>query len=235
MALHERVASVAPMTRRDRKLAAGLTAALVVVTIGVALGAFTGFDQFFLDHFMPWLVPGDRGNGGHAGFWRPFRLHTSNGLKLLDVVTYPCSVLVSGLVVAVAAVVLRPRLGPFAALAPACAWVVGNAIEVFLKATVVRPALYGSVGPDRVHVVTFDDSFASGHMMRGLIVAYTLTLFWRRASPWVWIWAALVGPSLVLVSAHAASDVIGGALVGLLVLVPANAVIREARRERGLA
>lgn len=222
------------MTRRDRKLGAGLAVALVVVTIGVLVGAFTRLDQFFLDHFMPWLVPGAGASGGHEGFWQPFRLHTSNALKLLDLVTYPCSVLISGLVVASAAVVLWPRLGPFAALAPAGAWVVGNAIEVFLKGTVVRPAVYGSAGPDRVHVLTFDDSFASGHMMRGLIVAYTLTLFWRRASPWVWIWAALVGPSLVLVSAHTASDVIGGALVGLLVLVPANAVVREARRERGL-
>ena len=129
----------------------------------------------------------------------------------------------------------RGRLGPLAALAPAGAWVVGNAIEVLLKDTLVRPAVYGSVGQDRVHVVTFDDSFASGHMMRGLIVAYTLTLLWREASPWVWIWAALVGPALVVSSAHTPSDVIGGALVGLLVLVPANGVVRQARLERALA
>src|SRR5262249_30187716 len=184
---------------------------------------------------MPWLVPGNKAVGGHDGFWQPFKFQTSNALKLLDLVTYPCSVLISGLVVLVAAVALWPRLGAFAALAPACAWVVGNAFEVFLKATVVRPAVYGSVGADRVHVVTFDDSFASGHMMRAIVVAYTLTLLWRGASPWVWIWAALVGPALVLVSAHTPSDVIGGALVGLLVIVPANAVVRHARLERALA
>jgi membrane-associated phospholipid phosphatase len=72
-------------------------------------------------------------------------------------------------------------------------------------------------------------------MMRGIVVAYTLTLLWRGASPWVWIWAALVGPSLVLVAAHTPSDVIGGALLGLLLLVPVHAVVRQARLERALA
>jgi membrane-associated phospholipid phosphatase len=235
VALHERVASVAPLSGRDRKLAAGLAAALVVVTIAVVLGAFTRLDEFSLDHLMPWLVPRSTPNTGHDGLWQPFKLHTSNAEKLLDLLTYPCSVLVSGLVVAIAAVVLWGRLGPFAALAPATAWVVGNAIELLLKDTLARPAVYGSVGPERVHVAGFDHSFASGHMMRGLVVAYTLTLLWRRASPWAWIWAVLVAPALVVVSAHTPSDVIGGALVGLLVLVPANAVVRQARLERALA
>jgi membrane-associated phospholipid phosphatase len=235
VALQERVAWVAPLSRRDQKLAAGLAAALVAVTIAVALGVFTRLDQFSLDHLMPWLVPTSRPSGSHDGLWQPFKLHTPNAEKLLELFTYPCSVLVSGLVVAIAAVVLWPRLGPFAALAPAAAWVVGNAVEVLLKATIVRPGVYGSAGTERIHVVGFDDSFASGHTMRGLIVAYTVTLLWRRASPWVWIWAALVGPALVVISAHTPSDVIGGALVGLLVIVPANAVVRQARRERALA
>jgi undecaprenyl-diphosphatase len=208
---------------------------LIVVSIGVVLGAFTRVDQFSLDHLMPWLVVALSGSGGDNGYWQPFWLHSPNAVKLFELLTYPCSVLISGLVVLIGAVVLRPRLGLVAALAPAGAWVVGNAIEVFLKGTLVRPAVYGTVGPERVHIATFDNSFASGHMMRGLIVAYTLTLLWPRSSPWVWIWAALVGPSLVVISAHTPSDVIGGALVGLLVLVPANAVVRQARLERALS
>jgi len=235
VALHERVASAAPLSRRDRTLGAGLFAALVVVTIGVAVGAFTRLDQYSLDHLMPWLSPRSTETGNHHGLWQPFKLDASPGHKLIDLLTYPCSVLVSGVVVGIAAVVLRPRLGPVAALAPAGAWLVGNAIEVLLKGTIVRPAVYGSSGGERIHVVTFDDSYTSGHMMRGLIVAWTLALVWRRASPWVWIWTALVAPALVVISAHTPSDVIGGALVGLLVLVPANAIVREARRERALA
>jgi membrane-associated phospholipid phosphatase len=218
------------MSRRERSLGIGLAAALALVAVLVALGAFTRLDQYSLDHWMPWLAPLKPGGGSSInGFWRPFELHTSNLDKLLNLLTYPCSILVSGLVVVIAAVVLWPRLGPVAALAPAAGWVVGNAIEVFLKDTVVRPAVYASVGEARVHVDTFDDSFASGHMMRGIIVAFTLTLLWRGASPWVWIWAALVGPALVAVSAHTPSDVIGGALIGLLVVVPMRAVVRQAR------
>ena len=234
MALHERLGSVAPLSHRDRKLTAGLAAALAVVTIAVLLGAFTRLDQFALDHFMPWLSPRSRPPGDYAGFWRPFEPHIPGADKLLGALTYPCSVLVSGLVVAIAAIVLWRRLGPFAALAPAGAWFVGNAIEVLLKHTIRPPAVYGSVGAERVHVVAFETSFASGHMMRGLIVAYTLTLLWREASPWVWIWAALVGPALVVTSSHPPSDVLGGLLVGLLLIVPANAVVRHACRERAL-
>jgi membrane-associated phospholipid phosphatase len=143
-------------------------------------------------------------------------------------------VLISGLVVTTAAIVLWPRLGPYAALAPAGAWLVGNAIEVFLKSTVVRPAVYGEVEHQRVHAVAFDDSFASGHMLRGIIVAYTVTLLWSGASPVIWVWAALVAPALVITSAHTPSDVIGGALIGFLVIIPVHAIVRQARRERGL-
>ena len=45
-------------------------------------------------------------------------------------------------------------------------------------------------------------------------------------------YVCVVGPALVVIAAHTPSDIIGGALVGLLVLVPANAVVRQARRER---
>ena len=224
--------ATAPMSPRARWVLGGLVAVLVVVSVLVAAGAFTRFDQLSLDHFMPWLVPGSGAPKGHSGFYLPFRYHTSNWLKLLDVVTYPCSLLVSGLVVAAAAAILWRPLGPIAALAPTGAWVAGNAIEVLLKETVVRPAVYGVAGGVRTHVVTFDDSFASGHMLRAIIVAYTLTLLWSGASPWVWVWAALVGPALVLEAAHTPSDVIGGALIGLLLLVPVHAVVEQARRER---
>jgi membrane-associated phospholipid phosphatase len=226
------VLAAAPLSSREQKLLAGLVGALVLVSVGVVSGAFTRVDQFALDHFMPWLKPGVPPRSDRSGFWVPFRFHTSNALKLLDVLTYPCSVVVSGLVVGIAAIVLWPRLGPIAALGPAVAWLAGNAIEVSLKNTLVRPALYGSEAGTRVHVLPYDGSFASGHMMRGIVVAYTLTLIWSRASPWVWIWAALVGPALVLQSAHTPSDVVGGALIGLLVLVPVHAAVRRARRER---
>ena len=65
-------------------------------------------------------------------------------------------------------------LGPVVALAPAAAWVIGNGIEVIRKGTITRPPLYREADGIPVHVDAFDDSFPSGHMMRGIIVAYTL-------------------------------------------------------------
>ena len=66
-----------------------------------------------------------------------------------------------------------------------------------------------------MHVDAFDDSFPSGHMMRGVIVAFAIGLMFTRSWKWAALWAVLVGPALVLQSAHTVTDVVGGALVGL--------------------
>ena len=68
-------------------------------------------------------------------------------------------------------------------------------------------------------------------MTRGVVVAWAVALVWRRATPWLVVWAALVGPALVLSSAHTITDVVGGALVGLLAVVAVHplAVARVAR------
>ena len=55
-----------------------------------------------------------------------------------------------------------------------------------------------------------------------ILVAWALALVWRRAGPWLALWAALVGPALVLVSAHTISDIVGGAFVGLIAVVAAH-------------
>jgi membrane-associated phospholipid phosphatase len=233
MGVRERMAAAEPLSRRSVGALAVLVAALVALTALVATGALTRLDQFSVDHFMPWLVPGNPGkvDSAFTSFWRPFRLHTANADKLLDVWTYPCSVLISGSVMVVAFVLLRRRLGVVAALAPAAAWLVGNAIEVLGKDTVTRPVLYGTADGLRVAAVAYHDSFPSGHMMRGVLVAYTVGLLWRRARPWAIAWAALVAPALVVTSAHTPSDVLGGALIGLILLVPVHAVVAGARME----
>ncbi len=132
-----------------------------------------------------------------------------------------------------AAVVLWRRYGPVVALAPAAAWMIGNAIEVIGKGTITRPPLYGEAYGAPVHIEAFDDSFPSGHMMRGVIVAFTIGLIFTRSWKWAAVWAALVGPALVLQAAHTTTDVIGGALVGLILLVAMLSLLRtESRVER---
>jgi membrane-associated phospholipid phosphatase len=212
-------------TRRARAAIAALALAFLALAALVAAGVFTSLDQFSLDHLMPWLVPGSPAGSATAGFYRPFTLHSATAIKILDLWTYPCSVLVSGLVVGVACLVLWRRLGTVAALAPAAAWVIGNAVEVVGKHVIVRPAVYGTANGVRIHVTAFDDSFPSGHMLRGVLVAGAIVLVWKRAAPWALFWVVLVGPALVLQAAHTITDVVGGAIVGVMLLVPVFALV----------
>ena len=208
----------AAAARREPVALAALVVALAALSALVAAGAPTRLDQFAVDHLMPWLRPSAHAPDLIVGLYRPFALPSPNWTKVLDLWTYPCSVLISGLVVAYAAVRLWRPYGPLVALAPAAAWVVGNGLEVLGKHTITRPALYRQVGPVRVHVAAFDDSFPSGHMMRGLVVAFTVALLWPRATRAVAAWVLLVAVALVVAGDHTPTDVGGGLLVGLVLL-----------------
>jgi membrane-associated phospholipid phosphatase len=223
------MAAAAP-TRSVALVLAGLVFALVLLTALVWAGWLTRVDQFSLDHLMPWLHPEATKKGGTEGFYRPFALHTSNGSKLMAIWTYPCSILVSTIVVVGAGIVLWRRYGPLVGILPAVAWVIGNGVEVIGKGVITRPPLYGSADGARVHVTPFDDSYPSGHMLRGVIVAFALGLIFTRQWKWLAVWAALVGPALVLQSAHTITDVVGGALVGLILVVLMLCVIRAETR-----
>jgi membrane-associated phospholipid phosphatase len=198
---------------------AGLVVVLALLVALVHTGKLTRIDQFGDDHLMPTLDPGEPARGGHAGLWRPFAPGTNWWSKILALWTYPCSVLISGLVVAALGLVLW-RLGRrYAALLPPAAWVVGNGVEVVGKHFISRPALYGLGDGIRLHVTNFDHSFPSGHMIRGVLIAGAVALAWPRPAPWIALWACLVGPVLVVQAAHTPSDVVGGALVGLIVVL----------------
>ena len=94
MALLEGLAVPLP-SRRGWALIAALAAALAVLTALVATGALNAVDQFSVDHLMPWLVPNNDKGLSPASFYRPFHWDTPTPNKLLDLWTYPCSVLVS--------------------------------------------------------------------------------------------------------------------------------------------
>jgi membrane-associated phospholipid phosphatase len=229
VALRERMVAAAP-SRTAALVLAGLLLAIVALTVSVAAGWLTRADQFSVDHLMPWLRPHSPGSNGAAGYFRPFTLSTSTVPKILDTWTYPCSILISALVVIWAAVVLWRRYGPVVALAPAAAWFIGNGIEVIGKGTITRPALYATSDGQRVHIASFDDSFPSGHMMRGVIVAFAVALIFTRSWKWGLFWAILVAPALVLQSAHTLTDVVGGAIIGLILLVLMVGIVRGESR-----
>ena len=208
---------------------AGLGAALAVLTALVAVGSLTGVDQFSLDHLMPWYRPALGHTDEVAGFYQPFGLHTSVWTKLLNLWTYPCSLLISGVVVVYAAVRLWRPAGPAVALAPAALWLVGNAVEVIGKHTITRPELDRHGGPNPGKVPVFDNSFPSGHTIRGMIVAFALILIWPRATRAVLLWLLFVPVALVLSASHTITDVLGGILAGLILLLGARLLLGTSR------
>jgi membrane-associated phospholipid phosphatase len=227
--LRERIAAAAP-ARNAALILAGLVVALAVLTALVWAGSLTRLDQFSVDHLMPWLRLDHKKEDPTKGLYRPFGLHSANEVKLLALYTYPCSILISTIVVVWAGIVLWRRYGPIVGLLPAAAWLIGNGAEVVGKHLINRPLLLGNVDGERVHIKAFESSYPSGHMLRGVIVAFTLALVFERAWKALAVWAIFVGPALVLESAHTVTDVVGGALVGLILLVVMLGVVRAETR-----
>lgn len=198
---------------------AGLGVCFAVLTGLVAAGKLTSVDQYAVDHLMPALAPGQREGNGYRGLFLPFSSNTNWWSKLLDTWVYPCSVLISGILLLGVLVVLWRRGRAVAGLTWVGAWVVGNGIEVVGKGLVSRPALYGSTDHVRIHVTAFDQAFPSGHSIRCVIVAGAIVFVWRRLAPPVFVWALLVAPALVFTAAHTPSDVVGGGLIGVMLLL----------------
>ncbi len=211
-----RISEATGIAPRTQVAVAGLGLAFAVLTGLVAAGRLTSVDQYAVDHLMPALEPGRAPSKSSRGFYLPFSSHTNWWSKVLDIWTYPCSVLISALLLVVVLVVLRRRGRATAGLLWIGAWVVGTGIEVVGKELITRPALYGTAHGARLHVAAFDQAFPSGHMVRCAIVAGAVLFVWRQALRAVLFWAALVPVCLVLTSAHTPSDIVGGGLLGLI-------------------
>jgi len=204
--------------------AATALAALAAVTALVATGALRGLDQFAVAHWMPWLEPTHHKLIDLRSLLVPAR-QGSPGARALDAWTYPASVLVSALVVAVCAWRVRGRTG----LTLVVVWVVGNAVELAGKLALAKPALYAH---HHVHVVGFDHSYPSGHTIRGALVAASVAVAWPRAAPVAAAWFATVPFALVALGYHTPSDVMGGALVAAVLLTPLAALLPPVRSPR---
>jgi membrane-associated phospholipid phosphatase len=178
-----------------------LSTTFAALAVLVAAGAFTGLDQWAVDHLMPGgsftthepslvdaIVP------LHATHWHdPWSV-------VVNVVTLPASFLI-----ALALVVWRSRL--LAALLLAAV-----AVETVCKHFLDRPALHhGSL-----HIVGFDDSFPSGHALRAVILAGAFL------SPLAAVWALASIVLLELAGWHTPTDIAGGIVLGLLALLGAR-------------
>ena len=195
----------------------------------VASGAATRLDQWATDHAMPFagrpgpsptliesLVP-----LYHASFH-------GLGQAVAEIVTLPGQLLVSFLLVAIAATALWRRGRFAAAVAWPAAWLLATAVEVAFRETLTRPALYR----DGVHVVAFDASWPSGHALRCTIAAAALATAWPRLRVPLAIWLAAAVVLLELAGFHTPTDLVGGLLLATVALAGAVTPARSGVLDR---
>lgn len=208
------------LTYRPRTLLAVqllLGVALATLSWLVVAGKCTRLDQYAIDHWMTRVGTGP----AHNSVWdaiAPYPAGGSLAQIAFNIWTFPASVLVSGVLLALCCVVLERRGQHQAAGGWIIAWVVVNAIEVAGKGLLHRPALSAAVHDARVPVAGFATSFPSGHTARALVVAFMLATVWPRLSRPAYLWAAVTCILLVASGDHTPSDIAGGALTALLVL-----------------
>ena len=178
-----------------------LVSAFALLAILVAVGAFTGLDQWSVDHLMPGATFNNEESSLADALVPLWGTHWEHGWSIAaNVVTLPASFLV-----ALGLALWRSR-------AIAAAVVAGTAVEGLFKATLSRPALYDGAR----HIAGFDTSFPSGHTLRTVLVAALV------ARPLGAAWAVASIALLQLAGWHTPTDIAGGLLLGLLGLLGAR-------------
>jgi membrane-associated phospholipid phosphatase len=208
---------------------AATVAALAALTVLVVFGATTGVDEWGIDHVMPGLFPSSAGGRvvEMTGLWQVFPLNVAWWEKLLDVYEYPASALASTVIATTTCAVLVRRGRGLEALVWFGAWGAANVVELAGKYLLPRPDVYWSNGVARIHVAGFDNSYPSGHSARAMVLAALVAYTWPRLRPAAVLWVLLVPVALVASGAHSISDVVGGTLLGLALVLAAHVMIRE--------
>jgi undecaprenyl-diphosphatase len=101
-----------------------------------------------------------------------------------------------------------------------------------LKALVDRPRPpLRYVEPEPLVRTPHDGSFPSGHAATSFAAATILSFAFPRLAPFLFVLAALIAWSRVYVGVHYPLDIIGGAILGILVALAVHAlVVRRARK-----
>jgi membrane-associated phospholipid phosphatase len=204
------------VSRGKGALAVALTAAYAALAVLVATGALNGLDQWSVDHLMPGLTDGSRGPSLIDAAVPLRRASWSSGLEVVaNVVTLPAQALVASALAGVCCLALWRRARGRAALAWGLAWLAGNAVEVLCKTTLARPLLHAHGHA----LIAFQSSYPSGHTLRSVLLAAAVAAVWPLARRWVAAWAAASLVLLELDGFHVPSDIAGGLLLALLLIV----------------
>jgi membrane-associated phospholipid phosphatase len=150
------------------------------------------------------------------------------GTGVAEIVTLPGQVLISFLLVLVAARQLWARGRVEAAVCWTAAWLVAVAVEVAFRHTLTREPLYRG----GVHLVGFDASWPSGHALRCALVAGALATAWPRLRIPLAIWLVAVVVLLELAGFHTPTDILGGLLLATAAAAGAVAVERSGKLRR---
>lgn len=206
------------------RLAAALAAGFAALAVLVATGALGGIDQWAVDHLMPGR-PGTQPESTLTEAVVPL-LHASwsPALDIVgNIVTLPAQVVISSLLAGACCLLLRRRDRRRAAIAWGAAWIAGNAVEVLCKSTLDRPLLHAGA----VALTGLRSSYPSGHTLRAILLAAIVTTVWPAARRWVFLWAAATLALLELDGFHVPSDIAGGLLLAvLLILLARDATVR---------
>jgi len=184
-------------------VAAAAVAAFAALAGLVASGVLNGLDQWAVDHAMP-FAGGSSASPTLLESVVPL-LHAQFdplGAAVAQVVTLPGQVVISFLLVVVAAAKLRKATW-------VAAWIVAVGVELVFRLDLTRPAL------DRhgVHLVAFDTSWPSGHALRSALVAAAFAAAWPRLQIPLGVWLAAVAVLLELAGFHTPTDIAGGLLL----------------------
>jgi membrane-associated phospholipid phosphatase len=179
----------------------------LVLAVLVAHGSFTHLDQWAVSNVMPWLLPPFHGGGLDISHQFLPRVGQTVGEAPVALSTYPAGVVPSAVVLVCCTLSLRRRGLGRAAVVWWAAWLIANAVEVAGKGIVVRPALYSH----GLHVISYDKSYPSGHMLRAAVLTAAVVYTWRRAWPLL-LWVPAIAVALVAIGDHVLTDVVGGVL-----------------------
>jgi membrane-associated phospholipid phosphatase len=97
-----------------------------------------------------------------------------------------------------------------------------------------RPLVNGGVEPFSYRPLGWDVEYASlpsGHAVDAFAAAMAIGALWPRMRPFMWTYAVIIAVSRVVLTAHFPSDVIAGALVGVVGVL----LVRDWFAARGLA